>query len=347
VLAPLLLLAPRLTSSVAAAGQRPRHLLLPVVVGILLPIMPVTAINYIRSGDPVLIASQGGINFYAGNNARADGRHVVIPELSDLGGWEDFEPRVVSIAEAAAKRRLGPSGVSNWWFDRGLAWIRAEPARAAQLVVVKAGALLSGYEQPNNRDIAVARHDSLLLSLLVGRVGPISWPWGFLLPLALLGMTLAPSNRLLRLPVAAAFLYGVSLLPFFICDRFRLPLVPFLAIPAGIGIARIPEVIRGPVLRHLRPLAALLLGLFLGAMTWGADTRVNEADSWHRLGEALYNDGRPFPSLDAFDEAVRRNPDDPSTRLGRAWALLSAADSLNRVPDPIRAATLDSLAGTE
>jgi len=356
VLAPLMLLAPRLVTRTPSLGQlitpppilrRGRDLLLPVVAGLLLPILPVTAINFVRSGDLVLIASQGGINFYAGNNAMADGRHVIIPELTDLGGWEDFEPRIQAIPEAATGRRLGPSGVSNWWFDRGLAWIREAPGSAARLWLSKAGALLCGYEQPNNRDIEVARHDSLLLSLLVGRVGPLFWPWGLLLPLALIGATAAPVVPRSRLPILAALMYGASLLPFFICDRFRLPLVPFLAIPAAIGIRALPDLVRGPLSRHARPLAAAAVGIVLGAMTWGADTRMNPADSWHRLGEALYNDGRPFPALEAFNEAVRLAPEDEAIRLGRAFSLLLAADSLAASPAPQQAAALDSLAGAE
>jgi len=347
VLAPLLLFAPRLTRQASGARHLRGGLLFPIVAGIILPIVPVTAINYVRSGDPVLIASQGGINFYAGNNPAADGRHVVIPELADLGGWEDFEPRVRAIAETAEKRRLGPSDVSNWWFDRGIAWIREEPGNAAQLWLVKIGALLCGYEQPNNRDIAVARQDSLLLAVLVGRIGPFFWPWGWLLPFALFGAAMAQKERLVRLPLAAAVLYGASLLPFFVCDRFRLPIVPFLAIPAGIGIAALPELLRGPLSRHARALLVTAMGFLLGAMTWGADTRVNSADSWHRLGEALYNDGRPFPALEAFNEAVRLNPDDEAIRLGRAWTLLAAADSLTGASAPREAATLDSLAGAE
>lgn len=347
VLAPLLLLAPRLAWPTINARRRSGDFVLPILAGLVLPILPVTAINYVSSGDPVLIASQGGINFYAGNNPTADGRHVTIPELADLGGWEDFEPRIRAIAETAVGRRLGPSEVSNWWMDRGFSWIRESPGEAARLAGIKVGALLCGHEQPNNRDIESARHDSLLLSFLVGRIGPFFWPWGWLLPLALVGASLSPEVRRARLPVLAAILYGASLVPFFICDRFRLPLVPFLAVPAGIGIAAIPGLMGESLSRRARALVAAGVGIVLGAMTWGADTRVNPADSWHRLGEALYNDGRPIPALEAFHEAVRLSPEDEAIRLGRAFALLAAADSLSASSAPSQAAAMDSLAGVE
>ncbi|HEX7879500.1 MAG TPA: tetratricopeptide repeat protein, partial [Candidatus Eisenbacteria bacterium] len=211
----------------------------------------------------------------------------------------------------------------------------------------KVGALLSGYEIPNNRDIMAARSDSLLLSLLVGRVGPFFWPWGLLLPLAVVGVIAPGGRRRWIVPLGAAVLYGASLIPFFVCDRFRLPVALFLAVPAGAGILALPSLVRGA--GSIRRPAVLGGGaaLVLSLAMWGVDTRVNAAESWHRLGEALYNAGRPVAALDAFNEAVRMNPDDESVRLGRSWAILASADSLARADHPAEAAALDSLAGVE
>ncbi|HEX7880129.1 MAG TPA: glycosyltransferase family 39 protein, partial [Candidatus Eisenbacteria bacterium] len=127
-----LILAP-LAVGLALFPTRRTRFVLPILAGLLLPIVPVTAINYVSSGDFVPIASQGGINFYAGNNGAADGRHVVIPELAGLGGWEDFEPQVKAIAEKVSGRPLGPAGVSDWWAARGWSWIRHHPGAAAGL----------------------------------------------------------------------------------------------------------------------------------------------------------------------------------------------------------------------
>jgi len=48
--------------------------------GCALPILPVTSRNYLRGGDRVLIASQGGVNFYIGNNPRSDGMTAIVPD---------------------------------------------------------------------------------------------------------------------------------------------------------------------------------------------------------------------------------------------------------------------------
>lgn len=351
-----------------APGRRdpaPGRLLVPMLAGLLLPILPVTAINFIASGDLVLIASQGGINFYAGNNPDADGRRVVVPELAETTGWAEFEPRVQEIAETAIGRPLRPSEVSDWWMARGGGWIRENPGAASGLLFTKLGALLSGYEVPNNRDIYLARRDSLLLSVLIGRAGPFFWPWALLLPLAAFGL-LASANerRRLAFPLAAAALYAASLLPFFICDRFRLPLVPLLAVPAALGLLSLMATVRLGARPPLRAAVAALLTLVVTLPTWGADTRVNVADAWHKLGEALYNRGETDRALAAFEEAAAAAPDDPAVRLGRAWTLVAAADSLQKAAAARRTADgapgdtlaltmertgarLDSLAGIE
>ena len=53
----------------------------------------------------------------------------------------------------------------------------------------------------------------------------------------------------------------------------------------------------------------------------GADTRGNPADSWHKLGEALYNRGDARGALEAFDRALALDPGEDLPRLGRAFAL--------------------------
>jgi tetratricopeptide (TPR) repeat protein len=329
-IAPAALAAPWLLAP-AEAKARARRLVLPILAGLVLPILPVTAINFISSGDFIPIASQGGINFYAGNNPEADGRHVVIPEVEG-SGWSDFEPRVKSIAERAVGRKMRPSEVSDWWAGRGFSWLAENPGAAYRLYVAKTLALLSGYEVPNNRDIYVARRDSRLLSLLVGRAGPLSLPWGLLLPVSLLGIAVLPSRRKLFVILAGAGLYGLSILPFFIADRFRLPLVPLLAIPAAWGLLSIPSLLRAPG-RARKALALFAVGLVAGNGGAGADTSGNAADTWHKLGEALYNQERYQAALDAFDEALRLEPANDLPRLGRAHALASLGQ--------------DSLAGAE
>ena len=55
-------------------------------VALFLPIIPVTLRNVIVGDDLVLISSSGGINFYIGNNATADGYSASMPPLMETTG---------------------------------------------------------------------------------------------------------------------------------------------------------------------------------------------------------------------------------------------------------------------
>jgi len=64
------------------------------------------------ANDPVLIASQGGINLYLGNNDAADGLSAVMPE--PLGfNWRIKQ--ISFIAERAEGRQLKPGEISDYW----------------------------------------------------------------------------------------------------------------------------------------------------------------------------------------------------------------------------------------
>jgi len=64
---------------------------LAVFIGCFLIILPVTIRNFVVGDDFVLIASQGGINFYIGNNEYANGASAVMPEFGPTWQYADCE----------------------------------------------------------------------------------------------------------------------------------------------------------------------------------------------------------------------------------------------------------------
>ena len=90
-------------------------------------VLPVIVRNYVVGRDIVPIASQGGVNFYIGNNPESDGRTAIVPgtRWDWWGGYED----AIRMAETARGRPLKPSEVSNYYFERGLAFIAGSPMR--------------------------------------------------------------------------------------------------------------------------------------------------------------------------------------------------------------------------
>ena len=74
----------------------------------------------------LLMASQGGINFYLGNTDEADGLSAIMPE--PLGhNWRIED--ITYLAEVDCGRELKPGEVSTYWTGRALKWIQAHPGR--------------------------------------------------------------------------------------------------------------------------------------------------------------------------------------------------------------------------
>lgn len=97
------------------------------LLGLALVISPVTARNYLVSRELVLIAWQGGYNFYIGNNPNADGKTAIVPgtKKSWQGGYYDSK----RLAEEALGKKLNNSEVDRYWFERGVAFILTRPGQ--------------------------------------------------------------------------------------------------------------------------------------------------------------------------------------------------------------------------
>lgn len=275
----------------------------------LLPALVVTALNYRAEGTPVFIASQGGVNFYAGNHAGASGRSVEIPELAGAGsGWREFVAASRRVAEEAAGHPLDSGEVDRYWSRRAWRWILSSPGEALGLPLRKAYYLVNAFEIPNNRSIYFERPG--LLKLLVWKTPFFAFPWGIVFPLAVagafVGLRRGPARPLALLLVAAALLYGLALIPFFICDRLRLGLVPALIPLAALALSRPGESFRG------RPLLAGVAALLLVNSTLFQVRRENPAQELARLGAVLLEQGRVEAGRAALEKAHQVNPQDGS-----------------------------------
>ncbi len=243
---------------VGPAPLRPRPWLV-LAAGLILPILPVTAHNFFKGGDTVLIASQGGVNFYIGNNSRADGITAIVP--GTRGTWQGGFEDAIALAEEEEGRDLKPSEVDRHYFRKGLSFWRDDPGGAVRLYGKKLWLLLAAGERSNNKFIYCWRDWSPLLKLPV-------WPgWALVLTLAIVGFMRrdqAAASRGLLLGFAG--LYLVSILFFFVNARFRLPVLAVLTIPAGVGVAAILEAIACRSWRKV-PVAGLIIAVVVGSMS--------------------------------------------------------------------------------
>lgn len=273
------------------------------LIGVAVPIVAVTARNVLVAREAVLISSNGGINFYIGNNP--DYEKTI--RLRPGGEFERLaqEPEDLGIVSAAAR--------SRYFAGRALEFLRRNPGAALRLYARKTRDLVAGREIPRNQDQYGYRSLSALLALLLWRFG-VSFPFGVVAPLALAGALARPGGqepaptsggdrggRVLLLLYAAS--YAVSVLLFFPTDRYRLPLVPVAALYAGRFLAGLPVCLRRP-----RVLLALGLGLILFNLdALRASESYPEEEALNRA-YALRTKGRPEEARDAYLQAMALNP---------------------------------------
>ncbi len=218
------------------------------IVGAMLALLPVSARNYAVAGTFVPTSSHGGLNFYIGNNPRADGTYRQVEGITPNIAGQAVDAR--RVAERAAGRGLTDTEVSAYFLNRALAWWRGDPARAARLFARKTVLTLNRAWLTLNYSYPFYEDESAALRVLAG--GPL-----LLVPLGFIGLF---AHRLagIRAPEGfgtwAAFvpLTIVSIALFFVASRYRMPLLVPLCITAAGFLDAALSALRA---RRLAPLA--------------------------------------------------------------------------------------------
>lgn len=201
--------------------------------GLALPLVPVAARNAALGGGFLPTTSQGGANFWIGNNPEADGTYRPLTPGRQIPRLERAEPR--RIAERESGRALSAAEVSRFWRHRALAWAAAEPARFARLQLAKLRLFWSGYEWPDAVDYYWMKTRSPALALPLLEFGAVALG-------ALAGVFLLVRVRALAsFAPALLFAFGwmVSTVAFFLFARYRLPALPALLALAAVPLERI------------------------------------------------------------------------------------------------------------
>ncbi len=305
----------------AAVWLRRPALVGALAAGLALPIAPVTWANWQNGHELVLISTNGGINFYLGNNDRYDDTLAIRPGEH----WKALDD--APIHDGA----VGHSARSAWYFRRGLAFWEAHPAQAVSLTLRKVYLFFDGPEIPRDTDVYALRSDSRLLGALVTR-GPPWLPDGLLVPLALLGAAGGGPRR--RAGVAGGAVVGragVGGGAGFVTSRYRVPSLPALAIFACAGIERLASGSRS--LRAAGAAGFAILALCLNVATHESSVSfAAELDFYRGLALQRYLHS-PAQAVDYFRRASTEDPRD-----GRIWFELgNALDGAGRSGEAIDA----------
>ncbi len=227
----MLLVFPFLILLVYKRGERKKTMLLNasgIVLGLMLILGPVALRNGIVGGVFAPTTFQGGVNFYIGNNPRADGSYKSIVPGKQIPRYERNEP--IRIAEQETGKVLSPGEVSSFWLNKALSWAVHKPFDYLRLQGKKFLMFWSWYEWPDAVDYYYVRRTSKVLGFPLLQFGSI-----FLL--ALIGLFAIRRNTGVFL-VPAVFLaaWMVSTIIFFLFSRYRLPALPALMIFAAAAL---------------------------------------------------------------------------------------------------------------
>ncbi len=273
----------------------------------LIPIIPITAINYFAGQDLVLIASQGGINFYIGNNEDADGMTANMPEFGV--NWEYSDCKYFAEKTSGAKG-LKPSQVSNFYYRRGLNFIVDNPSKALSLFLKKIYLSLNNYEISNNQSIYFSKQFSSISRITI-------IPFALILGFSIVGLF---SPQRWRYEYTLLFFAIVSIwltmVLFFVTSRFRLPLIPYLTIFAGYGIFVLYSTIRKRVRQKtLLPLIFGLIALLISITNFVGIRRYDFSQAYYNLGNIYLRNGEWKSALDEYRLAIEKNNEVSLARL--------------------------------
>jgi tetratricopeptide (TPR) repeat protein len=348
---------------VALVIVRPRRGAALLTAGLIVALVPASVRNIIVAGEWSPLASHGGLNFYIGNNADADGTYREVPGITpDMSGQRADARRV---AEAALARPLDDGEVSEYFYARAWDWIRSNPGDAAALFARKLYLTFSGSHLWLNYSYPFFAYDvpTLLAGLVVGP--------GILMPLGLVGFGVRRgSDRGLTPWVVFIPAYAISVALFFAAERYRLPLLVPMCIGAGALLAHLVEFARArQVGRTIAPLA--VAAALAAALNWpmGLDDGRSEqrvrmverlilsgeydnAAQWlpraldghpvpgvvhFRAGRALLSRSRGDLALPHLQDAARLNPAAPETSFALGQALLETGRAADAIPHLRRA----------
>jgi len=300
-----------------------------VAAGTMIAVAPAT-IHNLAGGDTILISSNGGLNFYMGNHAGADGRSARAAELPDEPG--EARRAAEAIAERDSGVELAPSEVSRFWLRRGTGWIAGNPGAWAALTFKRFIFLTNNREISDNIDFYAITEKSIPL-----RYAPFRF--GILFVLTVVGMKRILASREGRLLSLYALAVAIPALLFFVVGRFRLPLLPFLSVGAALGVMELATIGRSPS----RKAIGLAVGVILSAcaLTSLGKFDVKTDMTWHYhylVGDTQFRKGNSVEGLAAFEEAYRRNDRSAATRNALGFLYAESGTHLEEAEELVRGA---------
>jgi len=265
--------------------------------------IPVASLNYARTGHFGVLPSSAGINLYIGNNPQWQETVTARPDRT----WKALTelPRQQGIRDPWEQSRFFRHEVVQYARERPIAFLEG--------LLLKTARFFSSRELPRNVDLYVFRNWSHILSVSTWKVGPYGFPFGLIWPLAVLGFLV----NWRRVPAALWVLvvtYPAAIILYFVSARYRVLVVPTLAVMAAVGVMQLGSWLRDGSWNRLLPSSLLLLGVAAVACLPAefpeeAAEIGYEAELYRYIGRSLLDEGDLDEAIQHLNEALRLRPD--------------------------------------
>ena len=197
-----------------------------VLLGVAIGTSPCWLHNYFIARDRVLLSAHSGINFWIGNNPDANGYPRFPPGLR--AGQAAMLQDSIDVAESTAGHPLKRGEVSQFWSAKAHDYIANYPLAWLRLLGLKLHNFWSAFQYDDLSIITNLREQGVTLpGIYFGLFAALA------LPAMILTWNAAPLGRWIT---GAIFLQMLALLPVFTTERYRLPIVPGLAVFAAFGL---------------------------------------------------------------------------------------------------------------
>ncbi len=255
-----------------------------------LVLVPAVVASSRSAGRFVFVRSFGTINLWIGNDPAGGGVQNARPN----GAWD-------RLAGEPYREGVAPGGEERYFLRKTLARAAADPAGLARVLLSKAVWLVQAEEPRDNQSYAFFCAHSLLLRLLPG--------FGLLAALAAVGLVRGfRESSVPALPVVFFLAGALPALVVLAGLRYRLPVVPLVALFAGAGAAFLVETARAKRFTNLAALGALAGAvLVLTHLRTHAPSHVF-AEELSSEGNSLIEEGKASEAEAAFRKAAAADP---------------------------------------
>jgi tetratricopeptide (TPR) repeat protein len=278
----------------------------------------VAALTADRTGRFRFTPASGGLNLYLGNNPASCATLTTRPGQE----WQELA--------VAAPRRAGYEGLwgnHDYFMARSREWVVANPGGWLAGAVGKGLQFLSSREVPRNVDIYLFRRWSTLLGSGVWKWRGFGFPFGLLLPLAVLGVV----TRWRQLPrplLLYLLLYPAAVVLVFVSARYRVPIVPVAAIAAAAGALTIVDRFQARRWRALAVAGAVAAASLLVAVLPGPFCQEQDLEDeyWFLVAASHLRGGDKPRSIECLRRAVELDPGYFEARYQLGSMLLEAGE---------------------